>query len=72
MLLTDNFDYQDLRTDFICGVLGSEILGHRINTHVVQGAYAARVKDLWTYDSISKDVIHRWTFPMVTPLAWCL
>lgn len=65
MLFTDNFDYQDIRADFLCGVLGSEILGNKIFTHVISGGYAARVRDMRTYDSVSRDVIHRWTFPMV-------
>lgn len=64
-LFTDNFDYQDLRSDFVCGVLEQEILGNKIFTHVISGEYAARIKDLRTYDSVSKDIIHRWVFPMV-------
>lgn len=27
--------------------------------------YLARVKDLRTYDSVSKDILHRWTYPYV-------
>lgn len=63
-LFTDNFDYQELRGDFMSGILGSEILGNKIFTHVIAGEYAARVMNLRTYDSVSKDIIRRWTYPM--------
>lgn len=33
--------------------------------HIVSGDYAARITDLRTYDSVSRDIVHRWTFPMV-------
>jgi len=65
MLFQDNFDWQHLRSDFTHGILGSEILGNKIFVHTISGAYAARVKDLRTYNSISQNIIHRWTFPMV-------
>lgn len=64
----DNFDYQDIRQDFIRGVLIDDISGHKIFTHVITGEYAARVKDLRTYDSVSKDILHRWTYPIVPDL----
>ncbi len=64
LLLTENFDQQSL-DDFVRGVLAEDILGNRIYTHVISGEYAARVDDLWTYDAVSKDVIRRWTYPIV-------
>lgn len=64
-LFEDNFDWGDIREDFVGGVLGSEILGNRIFTHVVEGQYAARIKDWRTYDSVSRDVLQRWTYPIV-------
>eukprot|EP00026_Physarum_polycephalum_P004385 Phypoly_transcript_04403.p1 GENE.Phypoly_transcript_04403~~Phypoly_transcript_04403.p1 ORF type:complete len:529 (+),score=70.14 Phypoly_transcript_04403:24-1610(+) len=64
-IFTDNFDYQDIRKDFIKGLMSSEILGYKISSYVIQGEYAARVKDLRTYNSVSQDIIHRWTYPMV-------
>ncbi|EGC31039.1 hypothetical protein DICPUDRAFT_40532 [Dictyostelium purpureum] len=64
-LFIDNFDFADIREDFIHDILGSELLDHKLYTYVLQGEYAARVKDLRTYHSVSKDIIHRWTFPMV-------
>ena len=65
-LLQDNFDWQDLRRDFMPGVLGQfEMLGKTIYTHVVTSEYAARVHDPHTYDAVSRDVIQRWAYPFV-------
>ena len=64
-LFSDNFDYQT-RHHFIRGVLVSEeITGDRIYSHFISDQYAARVSNLRTYDAISKDVIHRWVYPLV-------
>eukprot|EP01119_Soliformovum_irregulare_P008978 TRINITY_DN2207_c0_g1_i1.p1 TRINITY_DN2207_c0_g1~~TRINITY_DN2207_c0_g1_i1.p1 ORF type:complete len:698 (-),score=261.33 TRINITY_DN2207_c0_g1_i1:25-1848(-) len=65
LLFADNFDYEDVRSDFIRGMLTSEILGNKVHAHIIDGEYAARVKDLRTYDSVSKDIMHRWTYPLV-------
>ena len=32
---------------------------------MITGEYAARVRSLNTYAGISKDIINRWTYPMV-------
>jgi translation initiation factor eIF-2B subunit epsilon len=64
-VFTEEFDYRDIREDFLSGVLGSEIFGLRIFTHIVTGEYAARLQDLRTYSSLSKDVMQRWVFPLV-------
>jgi len=64
-LFSDNFDYQT-RHHFIRGILvNEEILGNHIYTHFISDQYAARVSNLHTYDAISKDVIHRWVYPLV-------
>lgn len=64
-LFSDNFDYQT-RHHFIRGILCNEdILGNHIYTHVISDQYAARVCNFSTYDAISKDVIHRWVYPLV-------
>lgn len=64
-LFSDNFDYQT-RHHFIRGILvNEEIMGNRIYTHFISDQYAARVSNLHTYDAISKDVIHRWVYPLV-------
>lgn len=64
-LFSDNFDYQT-RHHFIRGILvNEEIMGNHIYTHFISDQYAARVSNLRTYDAISKDVIHRWVYPLV-------
>lgn len=64
-LFSDNFDYQT-RYHFIRGILvNEEIMGNHIYTHFISDQYAARVSNLHTYDAISKDVIHRWVYPLV-------
>ena len=51
-MFADNFDYQDLRQDFIRGVLTDDILGNKIFAHVISGEYAGRVKCLRTYNAV--------------------
>lgn len=64
-LYTENFDYQDVRRDFLRGVLTSDILGVRVATHILRSEYASRVRSPHLYDSISKDIVERWVFPVV-------
>jgi hypothetical protein len=64
-LFTENFDYQDIRRDFVRGVLQSDLLGLSIHYHILTDEYAARVRSTKMYDAISKDIIGRWVFPMV-------
>ncbi|XP_030832339.1 translation initiation factor eIF-2B subunit epsilon [Strongylocentrotus purpuratus] len=64
-LFVDNFDYQTM-DDFIKGVLVSEeIEGNKLFMHIIKEDYAGTMTNLPLYDAISKDVIHRWAFPMV-------
>ena len=51
-LFSENFDYQELRADFVHGVLTSDILGKTIYVHTPQKGYAARVKDTKSYAAI--------------------
>ncbi|KIP09509.1 hypothetical protein PHLGIDRAFT_102716 [Phlebiopsis gigantea 11061_1 CR5-6] len=64
-LFQDNFDYGDIRRDFVHGVLTSDLLMKNIYCYVVKEGYAARVADTRSYDSVSKDILSRWTFPLV-------
>jgi translation initiation factor eIF-2B subunit epsilon len=64
-LFTDNFDYQHLRRHFVKGLLVDDIMGYKIFTHEIQSSYAARIDNFRSYDTISKDVIQRWTYPFV-------
>lgn len=64
-LFQDNFDYGDIRRDFVHGVLTSDLLMKNIHLYVAQEGYAARVSDTRSYESISKDILSRWAFPLV-------
>lgn len=64
-IFSDNFDYET-QDHFVRGILvNEEILGNNIFVHVITDQYAARVSNLHTYDAVSKDVIHRWAYPLV-------
>lgn len=65
-LFTENFDYNSIRTDFVSGILTSDILGKTIYTHILDNNYSARVESYQTYDAVSKDLISRYSYP-VTP-----
>ncbi|KAK8938162.1 hypothetical protein KSP40_PGU004589 [Platanthera guangdongensis] len=64
-LFVDNFDYQHLRRHFVKGLLVDDIMGCKIFTHEIQSSYAARVDNFKSYDTISKDIVQRWTYPFV-------
>ncbi|KAL6912281.1 hypothetical protein ACP4OV_001086 [Aristida adscensionis] len=64
-LFTDNFDYQNLRRHFVKGLLIDDIMGYKIYTHEIHSSYAARIDNFRSYDTVSKDIIQRWTYPMV-------
>lgn len=64
-LFEDNFDYQHLRRHFVKGLLVDDIMGYKIFTHEIHSSYAARIDNFRSYDSISKDIIQRWTYPLV-------
>ncbi|KAG8895449.1 hypothetical protein FRC01_012355, partial [Tulasnella sp. 417] len=64
-LFSENFDYQDLRKDFVRGVLMSDLLSKTIYCHVATTGYASRVRNTRSYAAISKDIITRRTFPLV-------
>jgi translation initiation factor eIF-2B subunit epsilon len=51
-LFQDNFDYGDIRKDFVHGVLTSDLLMKNIYCYIAKEGYAARVKDTRSYDSI--------------------
>jgi len=51
-LFQDNFDYGDIRRDFVRGVLTSDLLMKNIYCYVAKEGYAARVQDTRSYDAI--------------------
>lgn len=64
-LFTENFDYENLRDDFVRGVLTSDLLGKTIYTHIVDDGYAARVESFKTYKAVTKDIVSRYAYPLV-------
>ena len=65
-LWAESFDYENTRRHFLHGVLKDyELNGQTIHTQVVENYYAARVANLQAYDAVSKDVLGRWTYPLV-------
>ncbi|EEH48837.2 translation initiation factor eIF2B catalytic subunit epsilon [Paracoccidioides brasiliensis Pb18] len=64
-LWSDSFDYQTPRKQFLYGVLKDyELNGKTIHTHIIKKHYAARVRNLKTYDSVTKDIVSRYTYPL--------
>ncbi|SCV04800.1 LAMI_0H19284g1_1 [Lachancea mirantina] len=63
-IFQENFDYQFLRSDFVKGVLTSDLLKKSIYAYIME-SYAARVESWQTYDAISQDFIARWCYPLV-------
>lgn len=62
---TDNFDWQLPRRGFLYGILKDyETNQLTIHTHITNHGYAARVKNLQSYDAVSMDVVSRWTYPL--------
>ncbi|KAF2012279.1 heat shock transcription factor 2 [Aaosphaeria arxii CBS 175.79] len=64
-LWSDNFDFQAPRKGFLHSVLKDyELNGKTIHTHIVAERYAARVRNLHAYDSVSRDIVSRWAYPL--------
>ncbi|KAJ8427031.1 hypothetical protein Cgig2_032859 [Carnegiea gigantea] len=42
-----------------------QIMGYKIYTHEIHSSYAAKVENFRSYDAISKDILQRWTYPLV-------
>ncbi|KAK1376175.1 eIF-2B GDP-GTP exchange factor subunit epsilon [Heracleum sosnowskyi] len=64
-IFNENFDYQDMRNDFVKGLLFDDAQGFKIFTYDICSGYAARVDNIRSYDAISKDIIRKWTYPSV-------
>lgn len=64
-LFADNFDFQT-KDDFIKGLLiNEEILNSTLYVHVVDGGYVNEVYDWPSYQKVSRDILHRWSYPQV-------
>jgi translation initiation factor eIF-2B subunit epsilon len=69
---SDNFDYSDIRRDFVRNEVQNFELGNKIYAHVITDAYAARVHDPRTYHAVARDIVHRWVHPMTPDNNWSL
>ncbi|KAF5289363.1 hypothetical protein FQR65_LT11874 [Abscondita terminalis] len=65
-LFSDNFDFQT-KDDFVRGLLmNEEIMGSTVYWHRIIGSqYAAAVTNWRMYQSVSRDILHRWLYPLV-------
>ena len=73
-MFTENFDYQDLRRDFLSGILESELLGKTVYAEIIESGYAAKVSTPQMYAAIrysidliipfSRDIMMRWAYPL--------
>jgi translation initiation factor eIF-2B subunit epsilon len=67
----DNFDYRDLRRDFVETVLNDEVMNHHIYIHQASAQeYAQRVTSIPMYRAVTLDVLHRWTYPFVPDIVF--
>jgi translation initiation factor eIF-2B subunit epsilon len=65
-LWSESFDYELPRRNFLHGVLKDwELNGKMIYAEILDEGYAARASNLQMYDSISRDILSRWTFPFI-------
>lgn len=65
-LWSESFDYEIPRRHFLHGVLKDyELNGKTIHAEIIQDYYAARASNLQAYEAISRDVLGRWTYPLV-------
>lgn len=70
--IAENYDYEDLRRDYVRNEVQNHELGYRIHAHELtsQSDYACRVRCFRTYDAISRDVVRRWLYPLVPDANW--
>ncbi|KAK4416769.1 Translation initiation factor eIF-2B subunit epsilon [Sesamum alatum] len=64
-LFTDNFLTISTYVVTFQGLLVDDIMGYKIFTQEIHSSYAARIDNYRSYDTVSKDIIQRWTYPLV-------
>ncbi len=66
VLMSDNFDYQDLRSHFVSNEVHDVELGNKIMAYVMDNdEYGMRVSDFRTYAAAARDIMLRWMYPLV-------
>lgn len=64
-LFADNFDFQT-KDDFVKGLLiNEEILNSTLYAHVVDRGYINEIVDWLSYQKVTHDILHRWSYPQV-------
>jgi translation initiation factor eIF-2B subunit epsilon len=64
-LWKDYFDLEAPRREWLYKILGDfELNAKTVHTHIITDHYAARVRNLHAYDSVSKDIVSRWSYPL--------
>ena len=65
-LWSESFDYALPRKNFLHGVLKDwELNNKMIHAEIFDDGYAARASNIQMYESISRDILGRWTYPFV-------
>lgn len=63
---SDNFDYQDIRRDFVANEVQNYELGSKIYAvPIPRHEYAGRIVDPRTYHAVVMDLCQRWVYPIV-------
>ncbi|KFY82059.1 hypothetical protein V500_10856 [Pseudogymnoascus sp. VKM F-4518 (FW-2643)] len=72
-LWSESFDAEKPRSQFLHNILKDyELNGKTIHIEIVDKHYAARASTLQLYDCVSKDILGRWTFPMIPDNNWVI
>jgi len=65
----ENFDYSDLRSDFVRMMLARDesdvVANDKIFVHITSNTYAARIQDWRTYHTVSHDILRTWLSPII-------
>ena len=64
MHFADNYDYQNIRRDYIHNEVQSKEIGWKFSAYFTH-EFAARIQDVRTYDSVASAIVQRWTYPIV-------
>ena len=65
---TANFGFLQTLDDFVSGVIENDLLENTLYLAELTDGYAARVSSLHTYQAVNRDVLRRWTYPLVPDL----
>ena len=56
----DNFDYNDMRNDFVHGVLSNSALGNTIYAYIDNHSYCCDISDIYQYHNVSQHILQRY------------